>query len=324
MTAMIGQVQVHSTEEQAEVVAPWDASLRQISPGAFEGSMQFASLNDILVYRDCWSQRTLAGAALPGDYFMIGGITKPAHGFNWCGKDTDEQRLAIALPDTQVDFLMPSQTTYVAMILPVRYLNALFGDGETASTRRSFYHYSCPPGLGERLLARVSFIIDHCLANPGLLEDPTHRDELELCVIDDLAEIDFSQKNVPSRMPISARRKLLRRALEYGESIRDKISVPQFSEQLKINRRSLERAFRECLGITPRQYLLYRRLHGVHGDLRRLPPRSHHITEVANNWGFTELGRFSGDYKNLFGELPRDTLNRSTAREPQRLVDLLH
>ena len=66
MPAAAGQLDSHSVEEQAASVDPWDVTLRQVSPGPFRGRMQFASLGDILIYRDCWSQRTVAGAPCRG------------------------------------------------------------------------------------------------------------------------------------------------------------------------------------------------------------------------------------------------------------------
>ena len=34
------------------------------------------------------------------------------------------------------------------------------------------------------------------------------------------------------------------------------------------------------------------------------------VTEVAVDHGFFQLGRFSADYRNAFGELPSETLGR--------------
>ena len=106
--------------------------------------------------------------------------------------------------------------------------------------------------------------------------------------------------------------------------MKEKISVPEFAARLAVSQRSLELAFREFLGITPRQYLNYRRMHGVHSELRQRQPDSHCVTEVANAWDFSELGRFAGEYKRLFGELPTATLQRKQPPAPQCLRDLLH
>jgi transcriptional regulator GlxA family with amidase domain len=37
------------------------------------------------------------------------------------------------------------------------------------------------------------------------------------------------------------------------------------------------------------------------------------VTEIATELGFTELGRFSVRYRQMFGESPSETLRRQTA-----------
>lgn len=323
MTALVGQFKAHCVEEHTETLAPWDVQLRQVSPGAFEGNKQHASLGDIVVFRDCWSQRGVATGALPADYLVLGAGIKLGNGIDWCGKECDSQTLAMALPGSEHNFSIPAHTPHVVMLLSMRCLHTLLGNGESHGLPAPFHHYQGHPELGKRLVARMSWIIDYCHANPDLIEDPAHQKELEICLIDDLAEMGFGRKNEPDSIHLYAKREILHRALEYAEAVRDKISVPQFAADLEVNQRSLELAFREFLGITPRQYLVYRRLHGVHGQLRQLPPGSHRVTQVAASWGFSEMGRFAGEYKNLFGELPSTTLNRTLTRAPQRLIDLL-
>lgn len=324
MPAAAGQLDSHSVEEQAASVDPWDVTLRQVSPGPFRGRMQFASLGDILIYRDCWSQRTVARGALPRGYFMLGTGARPHSGINWCGDDTDAQLLALTPPDTEIDFIMPAATPYVAILLPIRYLHSLSG-GEINDlpSLTGCHHFRCDPALGIQLIARLNRMIDTYEHNPERLSSPAEWEGAAICLLDDLAEMGFGRAVDRHPVRLSARRQALRRALEYGESVRDKISVPQFAQQLAVSQRSLELAFREFLGITPRQYLNYRRMHGVHSELQRRPPKSRCVTQVANAWGFSELGRFAGEYKELFGELPSTTLHQTPVRAPQSLRDVL-
>ena len=170
MAAPTGRIYSHCVEEQAVSVDPWIVKLRQVSPGPFEGSMQFASLGDFLVYRDCWSQRTVATGALPRGYLVLGSGARPNSGINWCGSNVDGQLLALALPETEVDFIMPANSPYLALLIPVRYLNTLFG-GQN-SLLSGFHHFQCNPLQGNRLLARLNQMIDTYQAKPELLTDP--------------------------------------------------------------------------------------------------------------------------------------------------------
>ena len=61
-------------------------------------------------------------------------------------------------------------------------------------------------------------------------------------------------------------------------------------------------------GITPRQYAVTFRMIGVRRELQAASPKSN-IANIANDWGFSHLGRFSVDYKRMFGERPSDTLS---------------
>ena len=117
-----------------------------------------------------------------------------------------------------------------------------------------------------------------------------------------------SSKVIISNSP--ARRHLLfRRAIDYAESLDKPIAIPEFSAAVDVSRRVLELAFQETLAITPLQYLHRRRLNFVHRDLLNAEPGSSSVTQVANLWGFSELGRFAVEYKRMFGESPSSTLN---------------
>ena len=81
----------------------------------------------------------------------------------------------------------------------------------------------------------------------------------------------------------------------------------------------LERAFREAFGVSPRHFLMVRRLAAVRRELLRGRAQTS-ITEVATRWGFFHLGRFSQDYRELFFELPSQTLRTQGATSPAPAV----
>jgi len=77
--------------------------------------------------------------------------------------------------------------------------------------------------------------------------------------------------------------------------------------------RTLARAFRAVHGTTPLQYLHDLRLTEARQSLLLGCGGAKSVTEVATRFGFRELGRFAGAYRERFGETPSQTLRR-TAR----------
>ncbi|WP_435120900.1 AraC family transcriptional regulator [Amycolatopsis thermoflava] len=72
--------------------------------------------------------------------------------------------------------------------------------------------------------------------------------------------------------------------------------------------RTLQRGFREELGVTPREYLNDVRLQRVRDELRARRPEHATVGAIASRWGFPHLGRFSALYRKRFGESPSSTL----------------
>lgn len=75
-----------------------------------------------------------------------------------------------------------------------------------------------------------------------------------------------------------------------------------------LSERSLEYGFKEYLGVTPISYLRIVRLNGARLELLQKNHQQNKVADIAFNWGFLELGRFAREYKQLFQELPSQTL----------------
>mgnify|MGYP001062277747 CR=1 FL=1 len=88
------------------------------------------------------------------------------------------------------------------------------------------------------------------------------------------------------------------------------VHISEICASLNVSRRSLHRAFDEVLGVGPVTFFRHKRLSQVHAALRRAAREGGSVTEIAFDYGFTEMGRFSQYYRALFGELPSQTLRQ--------------
>ncbi|HKM74470.1 MAG TPA: helix-turn-helix domain-containing protein [Stellaceae bacterium] len=97
-----------------------------------------------------------------------------------------------------------------------------------------------------------------------------------------------------------------RRAVE--ENPDQALYIPALCTSIGVADRTLRVCCQEQLGMSPKRYLLLRRMHLARRALRESAPTAATVTEIAAQYGFWQFGRFAGEYKSLFGELPSATL----------------
>ena len=130
---------------------------------------------------------------------------------------------------------------------------------------------------------------------------------------------DSSAHSPPGRVVVNgARRRVAKRAQEFlEEHHRDRVAVEDLCRAAGVGIRTLQRCFREYFHLTITDYLKVLRLNAARRELAAAEPGQVSVTTVAMRHGFSHFGRFSLEFRDRFGESPREALARGLGRTSQ-------
>lgn len=92
------------------------------------------------------------------------------------------------------------------------------------------------------------------------------------------------------------------------------LTLADICSAVGVRPRTLQASFMRQHGISPMNFLQGLRLEKARATLLASDRHETSVSEVALEWGFRHLGRFSGHYLRRFGEYPGETLRGATAR----------
>jgi len=93
--------------------------------------------------------------------------------------------------------------------------------------------------------------------------------------------------------------------------LNEPLHISALCRALAVSERTLRKAFHTTHGIPPCRYLRMLRLSQARRALLSADGNLVTVTEIATGFGFVELGRFSVEYRKVFGESPSQSLSRS-------------
>jgi len=92
------------------------------------------------------------------------------------------------------------------------------------------------------------------------------------------------------------------------------VPISRLCRVVGLSERALRNAFYGVRGMSPKRCMLVERLEGARRALADARVRPGTVTGVATRYGFYELGRFAGTYKDAFGETPSETLHGASRK----------
>jgi AraC-like DNA-binding protein len=239
--------------------------------------------------------------------------TKPGPSLLWGGKEM--------LP-TQITRLGLGESTFQrstgaahwgALSLPVEDIAAIgatMGGSDLTPPRDAMFATPPPAAMArlQRLHAAAGYLAEEA---PELLANPHSARGLEQALIECFVDCLYDGRGhgrsaAHGQHAIIMRR--FRRIVE--ENPEQPLFIPEVCQAIKVSERTLRLCCQEHLGMSPKQYLLLRRMNLARRALRAARPDAVSVTDVAMRFGFWQLGRFAVEYRSLFGETPSATLQR--------------
>jgi AraC-like DNA-binding protein len=95
------------------------------------------------------------------------------------------------------------------------------------------------------------------------------------------------------------------------------VRISALCRALGVHQRTLRKAFVKVCGLAPCRRLRMLRMAQARQALLSADCEPVTVTEVATCFGFMELGRFSVEYREAFGESPSQTLSRACRMRAQ-------
>lgn len=283
----------------------WPLQYRQIEAGPLTSAFMDVEGDNWFLMKEQSNRQFEIEAGSPDGMFMLAVLVgRPAM---VGGRNMGGDRLLVQAPDTDFAVALPAHTIAIQIGVSEEVfdemLDALAPDFAVPRGEVSLFDL---PGR----LANVQRAMSEAIQVPSGRE--ATRDEAAANILGDLitALSDHSPVAARPNLRRAAARRAVDKAREYIEAnLSGTIRVASMCRYSGTTHRTLERIFSRELGVSPKQYVMARRLNAVRRGLLVVgDEHDHPVTEVAQNHGFNHLGRFAADYRRLFGEYPRETL----------------
>lgn len=291
--------------EQAGHLTNWTQEYDQVSPGRFYGRIDELHLGGVQVYNEHSSHALRQQCLVWPDAIWFG---LPSHRAE-CrvdGQSLDATDVICRPGSTPFELVTPAAFDMLGIVIREQDLLAAAasqGIGISADDTRRVARLKLPEQTLQNLYYLVSRIVRSATDR---VDSHIHRDLLVLALLETLERETPNHTVAPSFLH---RKAVVERIKDYVEHARDlPVTMTELCELACVSRRTLQYSFESILGISPLQFLRMTRLNRVKRMLST--GRQTSVSDAAAYNGFYHLSQFSADYKQLFGELPSQTLAR--------------
>ncbi len=295
-------VQAFNTADVAEQIRAtpgWVQHYQQMSPGHFAGQVRYLDLQGVEIYEECMNTRVEQN------------FSAPPGSLAFCF-DRSDNALYVLNGESRNIWITPENYQEVAVVFGPEFVQR-----HELSVERLEGLFMAP--LNSQQNALFSRWLSGTLTRLSQTFDPPSKDALTQQLLDDCLFILDNACVCLDRGALQRRageRAIMKRVGEWAaDTPQENLNLLELSQVAEVSLRQLQHAFKTYTGMAPTQWLRLRRLNSARRELLSRTATDTTVAEVAMNWSFWHLGRFSSSYRALFKELPSDTLKRACASQ---------
>ena len=281
----------------------WDSDVLQLDRSAGISTFSGLMTPDLILSRFHFSNKIHQRAMpIPGfqTFGMLAGAQAPT---SYSGQVLDQDSLSLMNHGNGLDAFSEAGFTGFTIALRDERLHSMAEQHELAAPGSADWRWQQGPLVSNpEMLTAIRRQVSRCFEGARAFSDGELETDLALRV---LTLGSQGREPAPSRFPSRVRAR--RRALAYLRvNRRESVTVQKLCEVAACSVSTLERAFLDEFGVTPKRYIQRERLSGVRRAMLDDPPERS-VTDIASDWSFSHMGKFAADYRQAFGELPSET-----------------
>lgn len=303
--------------EQAESLPFWSQDYTQLDKGSFTGAVTSVTGANVQIFRESMNRAVDQLASAPSDTYVIGIPTIIEGDATWGGGVVKADSLITLDKNAELLFRTAHFSEITAAVISAKRIETYAEEVEGIDLRAVMNNVNpveiIPANIADQLLKSLNDgtnYISKNSTNPNVHHIWRHYEDnlLSTCLQALLQANDCKGKHYDHRI----HRYIVSRVRDLTLSNdNESLTIGEICTYLNISRRTLNHAFIRVLGITPVEYMRYVRLHRIRAELQSSSSQVTTIGDIAAKWGFWHMSLFARYYRELFGECPSETLERT-------------
>jgi AraC-like DNA-binding protein len=320
VSIQFSELEYRDSEQLGELYKGPDIKYLRREAGPFRSHVRKAVLGDLALYSNHHISSMVVEGSNQSDLVAIGFIGPDCKARRVMGEVFTNQHVYLFGPRVEhMATVVPGQTAYIILIpqsvLAETIASQLNRDHIPFANRRYILNIGRSKvgeliRLVERRLTAASEKLDVPIAPQELIHLQKNLVECVASVLTSTGDDLFRESD--SRL--SAEKILARSQAFFDENFSQPLGLSDICREVGVGQRKLQLVFAEGLGLSPMRYLKLRRLGYVREQLLASGGTPPLIKQVARRAGFTHMGKFTQEYKRLFGESATETLQKLAGR----------